>query len=378
MRVLLLQLTALAALLSPATARSVTFRNDISRLDTDGNVIDCHSGNILAVNGVFYMYGEHYGNSTGFGPSPPVFAPRIVVYTSSDSMTSWTYRGFVLADWPSKPNGTFFTPWAVYNAKTSTFVLWFNAYLQGCCTGNWGVATSTNGINFTVVSLNQGGKYAVVDGNGLFVDDDGAAYNVYTSEAEDHKVSIERLSDNYTAVAVPNANGGLFPDRYVEGAVLFKQLGTYYVGYGSCCCFCRAGSGWIVYSSQSISGPWKRQPYDLNCASTDPAKICGGYGDRSGDALTVNAQGIGLSVIPLVGGGTAYLWSGERWLSAPNNNPACPDECRAESGECAESVGYIKGDGFMYWVPLAFTPDGSVAPFAPFVDSFTLDVAEVF
>ena len=177
----LLRALLLGATCAMASARVVTLRNDISRVDTAGAVIDCHSGVILAVNGTFYMYGERYGNSTGFGPSPPVYAPRIVVYTSIDLMV-WEYRGFVLQDWPSKPNGTFFTPWAVYNRATQRFVLWFNAYEQGCCTGNWGVATSVDGVNFSVLTMNQGGKYAVVDGNGLFVDDDGTAYNIYTSE----------------------------------------------------------------------------------------------------------------------------------------------------------------------------------------------------
>jgi hypothetical protein len=69
-----------------------------------------------------------------------------------------------LNDWPTKPYGTFFTPFAVFNAATNQFVLWFNAYLNGCCNGGWGVATSTNGINFTLVSLNETGQYPLVDG----------------------------------------------------------------------------------------------------------------------------------------------------------------------------------------------------------------------
>ncbi len=30
------------------------------------------------------------------------------------------------------PMGTFFTPFAVYNAQTRMVVLWFNAYMNGC------------------------------------------------------------------------------------------------------------------------------------------------------------------------------------------------------------------------------------------------------
>jgi hypothetical protein len=235
--------------------------------------------------------------------------PKIVVYTSPDLMT-WTNHGEVLRDYPSKPYGTFFTPWAIYNKRTSQFVLYFNAYLRGCCEGNWGVATSSDGISFTLQTTSLAGEYAVVDCNALFVDDDGGAFLLYTSEAEDHKLSIEVLTPNYTSI-VPGANKGLFPDRYVEGAILFKRGDTYYVSEGSCCCFCRGGAGVVVYKSQSLDGPWVRQPYDLNCNRTDAGDICGAFGDRNHDPIRIQAQGIGLSLIPLANGSTAYLWHGE-------------------------------------------------------------------
>lgn len=352
-------------------SRVVTLRNDVPRRDVTGAIIDCHSGMILEQGGQYFMYGEHYGNTTGFGPSPPAIYPKIVVYSSPD-LNAWTFRGFALSNWSTAPYGTFFTPWTVFNKQTGLFVMWFNAYMNGCCAGGWGVATSSDGVNFSIVSLNETGKYAVVDCNGLFVDDDGTGYMIYTSEAEDHKVSIEQLSPDYTQLA--GVNFGLFPDRYVEGAVLFKHGGAYFVGYGSCCCFCRGGSGWVVYSAPSIAGPWVRQARDVNCNLTASGDICGAYGDRVTGGITIAAQGIGLSRIPLASGGEALIWHGERWLSAANNNPSCPDECRPETGECAEPPTYIKGEGYSYLLPLAFDAANAVQPFAPFVDSFNLDV----
>ena len=130
------------------------------------------------------------------------------------------------------------------------------------------------------MSLNASGAYALVDGNGLFQNDDGSAYNVYTSEAQDHRVSIEALTGDYTGTAGHNL--GLFPDHYVEGAVLFKRGAKFYVAYGSCCCFCRGGSGVVVYSAPALAGPWTRQPLDLNCNRTDAGDICGGaWGART-------------------------------------------------------------------------------------------------
>jgi hypothetical protein len=74
----------------------------------------------------------------------------------------------------------------------------------------------------------------------------------------------------------------LFPHDYVEGPMLWKRKNTYYVSYGSCCCFCRLGSGNIVLSAPSINGPWTVQQQDTNCApgSAPPwenTTVCGGY-----------------------------------------------------------------------------------------------------
>ena len=95
------RLAAAVLLAAAAAAKLVTVRNDVPRLDVNGDIIDCHSGNIIAVNGLFYMVGEHYGNSSGMGPSPPLLFPKIVVYTSPD-FAAWTFRGFAINDWPTK------------------------------------------------------------------------------------------------------------------------------------------------------------------------------------------------------------------------------------------------------------------------------------
>jgi len=212
--------------------------------------------------------------------------------------------------------------------------------------------------------------YTMVDGSTLFVDDDGTGYLIYTSLSEDHKVSIEKLTPDY--LNTTGENYGLFPDRYVEGAILFKRKGLYYVGYGSCCCFCRGGSGAGFFSSPSIKGPWKRLGYDKNCLNG--LELCGTYADRSCDSLIIPAQGIGLSVIPSNTGENYYIWQGERWLSALGNPPGCPDECRPTTGICAGPDYYVKGHGYTYWYPLEFDSTGDVLPFASFVFSFDLDI----
>lgn len=87
-----------------------------------------------------------------------------------------------------------------------------------------------------------------------------------------------------------------------------------------------------------------QQHADINCNTTTRA-VCGKYGERvTPESLTIPMQAIGLSVLPSPGPDPVLLLAGERWLSAPHNNPQCPDECRT----CTEPDTYIKGAP---WVP---------------------------
>jgi hypothetical protein len=162
-------------------AFTTTIRNDVPRLDVNGNVVDCHSGNILRQRSTYFLYGEHYGASVGINETQ---WPQIKVYTSTDLVT-WTDQGFIFQD---APEGTYYTPFAVFNQKTNMFVIWFNAYVGGCCSGNWGVGQSKDGIHFDLITLNETSVYPEVDGNALFVDADDNAYIIYSSLAEDHQV----------------------------------------------------------------------------------------------------------------------------------------------------------------------------------------------
>ena len=145
--------------------------------------------------------------------------------------------------------------------------------------------------------------------------------------------------------------------------MFFKRQSTYYIIYSECCCACRAGSGAIVFTAQNLTGPWTRQPLDANCAEEQP--VC------DGTHAEIHAQGLGLSII-----GDTYLWQGERWLSGAHNPAECPSLCAAPTGVCAQPPDYIKGADFSYWVPLAFSENGTVGHFGSFVDEFQLDLPE--
>jgi hypothetical protein len=53
-------------------------------------------------------------------------------------------------------------------------VVWFNAYMNGCCSGNFGTASSDDGIHFTLHTLDETTSLpGAIDCNAILVDDDG-------------------------------------------------------------------------------------------------------------------------------------------------------------------------------------------------------------
>ena len=53
------------------------------------------SGNIIKQNGIYFMYGEHYGNSTGFDTNT---VPTLIVYHSPD-MVNWVRAALMRMQW---------------------------------------------------------------------------------------------------------------------------------------------------------------------------------------------------------------------------------------------------------------------------------------
>ncbi len=65
----------------------------------------------------------------------------------------------------------------------------------------------------------------------LFVDDDGIAYHIYSSE-ENSTLHISQLTDDYTSYSGKYAR--FFPGRFMEAPALFKQKGQYYLIMSGC------------------------------------------------------------------------------------------------------------------------------------------------
>lgn len=268
--------------------------------DTEGRVINAHGGGMLYYNGRYWWYGEHKGehsNSAWVG---------VTCYSSSD-LYNWKNEGVAL----SVSNDTTSAiaagciierPKVIYNEQTKKFVMYFHLELRGKGYGaaQCGVAVSDtpagpfklvrNGRvnpgkypeNFTKEQRKAKDKpedykwwtdewYKAMD-NGLFVrrdlksgqmsrdmtlfvDDDGKAYHIYSSE-DNLTLQIAELSADY--LQHTGRYWRLAPAGHNEAPALFKRNGKYYMITSGC-------TGWApnaarLFTADHISGPWTQHP----------------------------------------------------------------------------------------------------------------------
>jgi len=185
------------------------------------------------------------------------------LYTSPD-LVSWTFKGDVYGTDSDRPEGIYFRPKVIYNANTSSYVLWINylapasSPLASYPSAVLVVATSKSALGpFTTVT-----KAAALEVSGpgdftLFVDPrDNSAYVAYDAWGNNHQVSIEKLTDDYLNSLGVNATTGTITETGNEAPMLFERNGWYYLIFGPTCCFCNQGSGAIVLWAEHPLGPW--------------------------------------------------------------------------------------------------------------------------
>ncbi len=209
------------------------------RMDQHGQIVDLHDGRVVKYQDRYYWYGTSYGSTNGFTK-----ANRYHCYSSPD-MSSWKNEGPLLADAPA---GVYYRPHVIYNKATNVYVLWYNWYAE-LWDGRFGVAISENPEGPFKIVNDDVKMYRSKEGLGdfgLFVDDDGIAYISYNT-ISNHRVSIEKLTEDYTSSTM--INGGVI-DEHMEAGSMFKRGDYYYLLTDYTCCFCNQGSGARVYMSK--------------------------------------------------------------------------------------------------------------------------------
>ena len=286
--------------------------------DDKGVHINAHGGGILQHNGLFYWFGEHKieghaGNAAQVG---------VHVYSSAD-LYQWKDLGiaFQVSEDPKSEitKGCIIErPKVIYNERTNKFVMWFHLELKGKGYGGarCGVAVSNTPegpycyrqsfrpnagswpINapaslkkpLTHEEVKEISSIGLTGGPHphyprdmvfrrdffggqmsrdmtLFLDEDGKAYHIYSSE-ENGTLHISQLSDDYLMPAGRYVR--LLPGDFNEAPTVFKKAGKYYLISSGC-------SGWAPNAARlaiadSIFGPWKAVGNPIRGTNDDKEK----------------------------------------------------------------------------------------------------------
>lgn len=308
--------------------------------DDNGKHINAHGGGILFKDGTYYWYGEYkvagtLGNKAMVGVS---------CYSSAD-LYNWKDEGIVLKV-DENPESDIAKgcilerPKVIYNSKTGKYVMWFHLELKdkGYDTARSGVAVSDHpegpftflksfrpNAGFWPLNVQNCHKKPVADwvkpnycgGKGclpapvdsvnilgrdfkggqmardmnLFVDDDGTAYHIYSSE-ENSTLHISKLTDDYLSYSGEYYRA--FVGRYMEGAAMFKRNGKYYIIASDC-------TGWDPNAERSavadqIFGTWTE---------------LGNPAQGSDSETTFHSQST--FVLQVQGKKDSYIFMGDRW-----------------------------------------------------------------
>lgn len=341
--------------------------------DDKGVHINAHGGGILFYDDTYYWYGEHKADSTSAA------MVGIMCY-SSKNLSDWKNEGVVL---PVEKNDTtseliqgcvMERPKVIYNQKTKKFVMWFHLELkgQGYKAARSAVAVSDSPTGpfkylkslrpnagrlpfdmtaeqkavFDTLDIGHFAKWWTPDWREaikkglfvkrdlaggqmardmqLFVDDDGKAYHIFSSE-DNLTLHIAELSDDFLSHTGKYVR--VDPAGHNEAPALFKKDGTYWLIASGC-------TGWDpnearMFSAPNIWGPWTRHPNP--CVGPNSELTFGGQSTF---------------VLQLPEKKDAYIFMADMW------RPKKPSDAR-----------YI-------WLPIQFK-DGK--PYVEWMDSWTLN-----
>jgi hypothetical protein len=340
--------------------------------DNNGVHINAHGGGIIFHKGTYYWFGEHKIE----GEAGNVAHVGVHCYSSKD-LYNWTDRGVVLSVSkdtlsPIVKGCVIERPKVIYNKKTKQFVMWFHHELinQRYKTALTGLAVSDKitGPYQYVHSIRPNQKQWPINvlpvhkkpvpettaqrycgGPGcmpshpdslnilgrdyfkgqqsrdmtLFVDDDGTAYHIYSSE-ENSTLHIAKLSEDYLSFSGQYVR--VFANRYMEGPAIFKKDGKYYIIASGC-------TGWNPNAARSAVADNIFGPY------TELGNPCVGEGAE----ITFNSQST--YVLRVGSKKKSFIFMADRW------NPK-------------DAI-----DGRYIWLPIVFENE---KPKIMWLDSWTL------
>ena len=271
--------------------------------DDAGQHVNAHGGGILKFDDTYYWYGEHKSDHTSSA------LVGVTCYASKD-LVNWRNCGVALSVVDERGHDLergciLERPKVIYNKTTKKFCMWFHLELRGrgYDAARYGVAVSnrpeapfkflysqradaaTWPLEFgpqqlaVVDTLNENNfrewwtpawHQAVAEGlivkrdfaagqmsrdMTVFVDDDGKAYHIFSSE-ENLTLHIAELTNDY--LHHTGRYTRLAPAGHDEAPAIFKHDGIYWMITSGC-------TGWEpnearMFSAPTIFGPWTQHP----------------------------------------------------------------------------------------------------------------------
>ncbi len=286
-----------------------SFRPGQQWRDADNNLIQAHGGQVQQLTIKDEITGEMVPKWIWVGEDKTAGARGGIRAYSSDDLYNWKYEGIILRNVSSREtleSEAYFQelyasytreqldnvfrsldansaiierPKMIYNEKTGQYVLWFHAdgptetsdssYAAACA----GVAVSDSPFGpyrfidryrLNTCPEDQEDQYPSSKGMArdmnLFVDTDGTAYIIYSSE-ENLTLYISKLNEEYTYLSMPPEQAvygedfiRLFPGAQREAPAVFRKDDSYYLISSGC-------TGWApnqarCYASDSMLGEW--------------------------------------------------------------------------------------------------------------------------
>ncbi len=305
-RALIYPLLIFALLLIPFQGKSQSsIRPGQTWNDVNGSAINAHGGCVVYHGGYYYWFGEQRNGNKSEG---------ISCYRSND-LYSWTRLSRAVTPTGTKTDEnrdiasgrTLERPKVVWNEATQKWVMWIhwengNDYGQAKCA----VCTADH----------VEGPYTLVDvfrPNGcdsrdqtVFVDTDGAAYHVYSTNMNSN-TNCERLTADYL---LPEDGFSLqLKGRRFEAASLFKA-GDIYYGLFSGCTGWDPNPGRYMWTYDLMEETWNA-PADFKASDGSTGiNFCIDNGKNTSYQSQSNY------VFPVPGKDKCFIYMGDRWSSS--------------------------------------------------------------
>ncbi|MGC4102602.1 glycoside hydrolase family 43 protein [Ferruginibacter sp.] len=257
--------------------------------DDKGELINAHGGGIIFSNNTYYWFGEKRGRIASQGVS---------LYSSAD-LYHWKNEGVVFSpDYKDTASDISYgcvmeRPKVIYNAATHKYVLWFHLELKG---KGYSAARAAVAVSDAITGPYKYQHSFRPNGNmsrdmTLFVDDNGNAYQLYSSR-ENYDLRITQLSADYLTATTEDK---MLFSNHREAPAMFRYNNKYYLVTSGC-------TGWApnkasVHEAASVWGPWTELPYNPM--------------EGPGADITFGAQST--YVLPIAGKTNRFIFMADKW-----------------------------------------------------------------